>query len=81
MILPTLKQIAMAGVFVGAGLGGYITARMGSPAAAAETPLSEKRLAAIEQKLGEIGGQVVDIKSDVRLLKCKAGFPGDCPKP
>lgn len=24
---------------------------------------------------------VAEIKSDVRLLKCRAGFPGDCPRP
>jgi hypothetical protein len=29
--------------------------------------------------LEQLARDVADIKADVRLLKCNAGFPGDCP--
>jgi hypothetical protein len=33
----------------------------------------------IQEKLDQVVADVAQIRSDVRMLKCTAGFPGDCP--
>ena len=78
MTLPTLKQVAIAGAFIGSAVGGYFTAG----AMRTETsPTVVQKLQEIDAKIDVVRAQVVEIKSDVRLLKCRAGFPGDCPRP
>jgi len=76
--LPTLKQVVIGGVFIGSAVGGYFTAG----AMHTETvPTVVQKLQEIDAKIDVVRLQVLEIKSDVRLLKCRAGFPGDCPGP
>ena len=78
MTLPTLKQVAIAGAFIGSAVGGYL---MASGVRSETAPTVVQKLQEIDAKIDEVRAQVVEIKSDVRLLKCRAGFPGDCPRP
>ncbi len=80
MTLPTLKQVAIAGAFIGSAVGGYIAAGM-ERSAVAPQPSVVQKLHEIDTKIDDVRAQVTEIKSDVRLLKCQAGFPGDCPVP
>ena len=78
MTLPTLKQVAIAGAFIGSAIGGYL---MANGVRTETAPTIVQKLQEIDTKIDEVRAQVMDIKSDVRLLKCRAGFPGDCPRP
>src|SRR5713226_9016359 len=78
--LPTLKQVAIAGAFIGSAIGGYLMANGVRTETAPHSTVVQK-LQEIDTKIDEVRVQVTDIKSDVRLLKCQAGFPGDCPRP
>ncbi len=78
MTLPTLKQVAIAGAFIGSAIGGYL---MANGVRTETAPTIVQKLQEIDTKVDEVRAQVMDIKSDVRLLKCRAGFPGDCPRP